>query len=51
MVYDFNHRPLSGISVKIKNRSSEITTVYGKYSIMAHTGDYLVVSGAGYKTV
>ena len=50
MVYDSDYRPLTGISVKIKNGSSEISTVNGKYSIKAHTGDYLVVSGAGYKT-
>jgi len=50
MVYDSDHKPLTGISVKIKNGSSEMVTVNGRYSIMAHTGDYLVVSGAGYKT-
>ena len=51
-VYDTNGKPLSGISVKIKGSSYGATTnSSGYYSLMAQPGDYLVVSGTGYKTI
>ena len=51
-VYDSDGNPLSGISVKIKGTSyGAFTNSSGYYSLKAEPGDYLVVSGSGYKTI
>ena len=44
--------PLMGVSVKLKGTSyGAKTDASGYYSLMATTGDFIVVSGTGFKTV
>ncbi|WP_345955764.1 SusC/RagA family TonB-linked outer membrane protein [Mucilaginibacter sp. PAMB04168] len=52
VIYDENKVPIPGVSVKVKGASrTSITNAQGAFTIEANTGDVLVVSYIGYKTV